>query len=290
MCDGKRNKMSEPLTVFIPIKHYHDAYLRAAIESVFLQTCPDWELLFVVDEADASHFEQLLAVPLADPRTRLVINRGRLLAGAYNSAMRAARTEFIAPLLGDDLWALNAVDVLRTVIWKNPRADFFHTGRYHIDGDGRRIGSNQSPQLTVTAEGFAKGAPVKHLLCWRTRMGLACGGLDESLNNHGSDDFDFPWLMLEHGAVFHPVPDPLYIVRDHRDAYRLTTHVPRNVQARELQRILEKHGVAPDVVRRRVRAARRGYLRQSLFRNGWHQWLLERFGFDARRGRRQQYR
>jgi len=120
--------------------------------------------------------------------------------------------------------------------------------------------------------------------------GLACGGVDETLNNFASDDFDFPWTMLDHGAVFHPIHRVLYMCRDHRDGFRLTTHVPRSVQRRELRRILEKHGVAPALVRRRVRHGSRNYLRQSLFGNGLHRWLLERLGFDATRGWREPYR
>lgn len=282
--------MPASLSVFIPLKHYHDAYLRAAIASVFLQTSPDWELLFVVDEEDADRFQRVLAEPLTDARVRLVINRGRLLAGAYNSAMREARTEFIAPLLGDDLWAPNAVAVLASAIRAHPEADFFHSGRYHIDADGRRLGSDYLPDRPVNAAEFARGSPVKHLLCWRARTGLACGGVDESLNNHGSDDYDFPWMMFEHGAVFQAIPHVLYITRDHREAYRLTTHVPRSVQVRELRRILEKHGVAPGLIEQRVQSARRSYLKQSLFRNGLHRWIAERLGFDARRGTRQRYR
>ena len=84
------------------IKHYHERYLRAAIDSVLQQTCPAWDLLLLVDEARMAHFRDLLAGPLGDPRVRLVARQGRLLGGAYNSAMRAAETEFIAVLLGDD--------------------------------------------------------------------------------------------------------------------------------------------------------------------------------------------
>jgi glycosyltransferase involved in cell wall biosynthesis len=291
-CNVRRIRIAMPpaLTAFIPLKHYEEAYLRQAIDSVFQQTEPAWELLIVVDPGDEEHFRRVLAAPLADARVRCVINSGRLLAGAYNSAMAAARTEFIAPLLGDDLWATNAVEVLASAIRDHPEVDFFHCGRYFVDDDGRRVSSDYLPGRPVTAEAFATVSPVHHLFCWRVRTGLACGGVDESLNNHGSDDYDFPWTMLEHGAVFHAIPRALYVVRDHRRGYRLTTHVPRSVQLRELRRILEKHGVAPEAVRRKLRAARRSYLRQSLFHNGLHRWLLERIGFDAGRGARQRYR
>jgi len=34
-----------------------------------------------------------------------------------------------------------------------------------------------------------------------------------SRNNHGPDDYDFPWTMAEAGAVFCAIKDPLYLYR-----------------------------------------------------------------------------
>jgi len=280
----------DQITVFMPVTHYHRPYLEQAVACVFSQTRTDWRLLIVVDEDQQPHFRNLLRDAVADPRVRLISNQGRLLAGAYNSAMRAAETPFMAVLLGDDLWTHDAVEVLGQAIRDNEGADFFYSGRYYIDGANQRLSSDYLPTRPVTAETFTTGSPVKHLLCWRVSTGLACGGVDETLNNFASDDFDFPWTMLDHGAVFHPIHRVLYMCRDHRDGFRLTTHVPRSVQRRELRRILEKHGVAPAIARRRVRDDSRNYLRQSLFRNSLHRWLLERMGFDAARGWREPYR
>lgn len=254
------------------------------------QTRTDWRLLIVVHAERAQHFSELLRESLADERVRLIIRTGRLLAGAYNSAMRAAETEFIAPLLGDDLWSLDAVEVLTDSIRAHPEVDFFHSGRRFIDGAGRSISSEYLPDRPVTVDAFLDAPPVKHLLCWRVRTGLACGGVDETLNNHGSDDYDFPWTMLEHGAQFRAIPKALYLFRDHRDGYRLTTHVPRNVQIETLRRILTKHRVSEERIQARLRKSRRSYLRQSLFRNEFHRWILERLGFDANRGWRESYR
>lgn len=279
------------ITLFLPLTHYHPEYLRQAVASIFAQTRSDWRLLIVVNREDQAHFRGLLAEALADARVRLIHNEGRLLAGSYNSAMRAAETAFLAPLLGDDLLAANAVEVLGQQIAAHPNTDFFHSGRYFIDGNNRRLSSDYLPKGPVTRDGFiAAYPPVKHMLCWRASRGLACGGVDESLNNFGSDDYDFPWMMLEHGAVFTAIPQPLYIFRDHRDSYRLTTHIPRNVQIRELRRILQKHGVEPGLIRRRLRGARRSYLRQALFHNAVERWIKTRLGFDARGAWREPYR
>ncbi|MBV9951237.1 MAG: hypothetical protein JO291_04760 [Acidimicrobiia bacterium] len=121
----------------------------------------------------------------------------------------------------------------------------------------------------VTLDDFFTGAPVKHLLCWRRSMGIDAGGLDERSASVGPDDFDFPWTMAEHGARFQAVDACLYLYRDHRDGYRLTTHLPRRVHERELRRIFRKHGVPRREIRRRVLSARRSYLRQCLYRSSW---------------------
>jgi hypothetical protein len=280
----------DQITVFVPVRHFRAEFLRQAVGSVFAQTRGDWRLLILIHEPDELVIRPVLRDFLADPRVRVIHRRGRLLAGAYNSAMRAAETEFIAALLGDDLLAEDAVESLGDAIRAHPAADFFHSGRCFIDAEGRRLSADYLPVSSVDAAAFVVGSPVKHLLCWRVRLGLACGGVDETLNNFGSDDYDFPWTMLEHGAAFHPVDKPLYRMRDHRDGYRLTTHVPRSIQQAELRRILAKHGVAPRIIDATVRRARRGYLRQSLFRNRLHRWIRERLGYDARRGWREPYR
>lgn len=278
------------VTIFIPLSHFHDEYLRQAIACVFAQTRADWRLLIVADQPAALRLPSLLPDALGDPRVRVTPLRGRLLAGAYNTAMRECETEFIAALFGDDLWVPAAVEVLGRAIRSGPEVDFFHSGRYFIDGDSRRISSDYPPRASVSPGDFSEVSPVKHLLCWRARMGLACGGVDETLNNFASDDYDFPWTMAEHGAVFKAIPEALYVIRDHREGYRLTTHVPRSVQLQELRRIMHKHGASADQIERRVRHAKRSYLKQSLFRNNVHRWILERIGFDARRGWREPYR
>ena len=106
----------------------------------------------------------------------------------------------------------------------------------------------------------------------------------------GVDDYDFPWSLAEAGARFMAVPECLYLVRDHRDGFRLTTHVPRSVQVRALRRIMRKHGVGRARVDLIVVEAKRGYLRQCLYRSRLDRWLKERLGHDPQRGWRESYR
>ena len=278
------------LTFFIPIRHYHADFLRQAVGSILAQTRTDWTLLLPVYREQEQEVTGVVGDALRDSRVRLVMRQGRNLAGAYNTAMRAAETEFIAPLLGDDMLVPETAATLGEEIGAHPGADFFHAGRFFIDAGGRRISADYLPERPVTAAEFARGSPVKHLMCWRVLAGLECGGVDEELENFASDDWDFPWTMLEQGAAFRAVPRALYILRDHRESFRLTTHVPRSVQLATMRRIMNKHGASEEAIRACMREARRSFLRQSLFRSTLHRWLRQRLGFDARRGWREQYR
>jgi glycosyltransferase involved in cell wall biosynthesis len=280
----------EPITVLLPVKSYVPAYLREAVSSLIAQTSPRWEGVLVHARGIRADIERDLGELADDPRLTLVPERGRKLAGALNTAMRAARTEFVAILLADDLWAPDAVETLQRNIAAQPRIDFFHSARRCVDDAGEPISSVMPAAGEVTEERFRTGAPVKHLLCWRREKALAMGGMDESLNSVGPDDFDFPWSMLEAGARFAPLEECLYVYRDHRSGYRLSTHLSRRTHERETRRILRKHGVDDESIDQRLDIARASYLRQCLYSNGLDALLSRVLRRDPGGGWRENWR
>jgi glycosyltransferase involved in cell wall biosynthesis len=278
------------LTVLMPVRAYSDVFLRDAIGSLLAQTSPAWRLLVIRDAPELGEFAERQRELLADPRIELIPNEGRKLTGKLNTGMRHAHSEFVATLLADDLWAPDAVEVLAAKIAAHPDTDFLHSARRFVDERGNAISSVYPAQQSVLPEDFFTSSPVKHLMCWRVSKALSFGGMDESLNSVGADDYDFPWLMAEHGARFVPVDECLYVFRDHREFFRLTTHLSLKTHMREHGRILRKHGAPPELVRERVRAARDSYMRQCLYRSPLDRALKRLSGHDARRGWRESYR
>ncbi|HEY7530843.1 MAG TPA: glycosyltransferase [Gemmatimonadota bacterium] len=270
--------MSAVVTALMPLRNHHPVHLRAALDSMRAQTRADWRLVVIVEPGELPTWRARLAADLEDPRVELVANEGRKLSGAFNTGMRRARTEFVAILLADDRWAPEAVAELERAIAGRPDGDFFHSGRIIVDGDDRPLSSAHLPRDSVRPDDFLVSSPVKHLLCWRRSFALAAGGMDESLNCVGPDDYDFPWTMAERGAVFVAIPRPLYLYRDHRDGFRLTTHLPLSVHVREIRRFMRKHGAPEDAIERKVAAAKAGYLRQCLYRNRLDAWLGRALG------------
>jgi glycosyltransferase involved in cell wall biosynthesis len=230
----------------------------------------------IVEESDYAKVAQHLTVPLRDPRVALITNSGVRLAGAFNTGMRHAQTTFVAILLGDDLLAPEAIEVLVSQIESLPEIDFFHSARRVIDDTGEPLSSVHPSRRNITLDDFKTGAPVKHLLCWRRKKALSFGGMDETSRSIGPDDFDFPWMMAEHDARFSAVQECLYLYRDHRTGYRLTTHLPRSLHRSELRRVLRKHGLGRIEIEKRVWRANRGYLRECLYRSRLDRWWKER--------------
>ena len=278
------------VTVLMPVHEHRDDFLRCALSSLQQQTAPTWRALVIVEPCRRGTIESVLARQLSDPRIQLIENEGRKLAGAFNTGMRHAATDFVAILLGDDMWAPEAIAVLEREIRARPEVDFFHSARRVIDDDGAHISRIYEVRHDVTLTDFEARAPVKHLLCWRRSKGLEVGGMDESLNSVGPDDLDFPWVMAEHGATFGAVDECLYLYRDHRAHFRLTTHLPRSVHRRELARIYRKHGLPRRLAKQRIRAATKSHLRQCLYRSTLEQRVREALGYEPKRLWRERYR
>jgi glycosyltransferase involved in cell wall biosynthesis len=274
----------------MPVRDYRAEYVREAVDSMLAQTNPDWRLLVVADGPRRAELEDVLGERCADPRIALTGNEGRRLAGALNTGMRRAATEFVAVLFGDDLWERQAVAVLARAIAERPEVDFHHSANRFASEDGTPISAVYPSRPGVTLADFGPASPVRHLLCWRRELGLRIGGMDERIRYVGPDDFDFPWSMAEHGAVFGHVDECLYVIRDHRDHFRLTTHVPRSVHAREIRRIMRKHGVPRREMERFLLAARDGYLRQCMYRSRLDRLLKERLRLGRVEPWRETYR
>ncbi|MDQ6914573.1 MAG: glycosyltransferase [Actinomycetota bacterium] len=278
------------LTALMPVNDYHDGYLGAAFASVLGQTDPRWRLLVSVERSARAGVERVLADGIDDPRVEVIVNQRRGLAGAFNTGMRRAETEFVAILLGDDAWSPDAVSVLRHNIARFPATDFFHSSRRIVDDDGRPISRVHRSRDSVSLDVFRRGtSPVKHLLCWRRELGLAIGGMDESLRSIGIDDFDFPWSMAEAGATFTSIPECLYVYRDHRECFRLTTHVPLRDHRHEFARIMRKHGVDRATIAASIAAAERAYLQQCLYRSRLDRWVKRLRRHNTGGGWREQY-
>lgn len=282
--------MKNPLvTAVLPLKFYVESFMHSAVQSIVQQTDPNWRLAIVVENADMEKFRGLLGGMLNDERIDLIANHRRGFAGAINSGVDHASTEFAGILLGDDMWAETAIETLNRNIRENPHVDFFHSSRAFIDEEDKRISKIYQSKTEWELKDFKWGSPIKHLLCWRKEKWAAIGGIDENLLK-ASDDYDFPWSMAESGAVFMALEECLYLYRNHCQGERFTTHRPLSVSIRGIKGILKKHGVGfieRNSIIRKLRS--NGSLgTQSIYRTTLDRKLKEKIGYDASQNWKQQ--
>jgi glycosyltransferase involved in cell wall biosynthesis len=276
------------ITIILPVKHYVPRYLKAAVQSVLDQSSGDWCLVLVAYGSVAAELEAFLQRELSDCRFQLIIVGTPNLPAAINAGMKQASTEFVTVLFGDDVFAANAIEVLHRAIRARPYVDFFHSSRRVIDGEGNAISSIYASRTDFAWKDFLNGSPVKHLLCWRRETALAIGGIDEAFSPSGADDYDFPWSMFEQGARFQALPECLYILRNHCDGFRLTTHEPRTVQLLTVRKILQKHGIGFWRSWIMVYAKwRTGLASQSIYPSRLIRWIYGLIGYDATKSWRQ---
>ena len=215
-----------------------------------------------------------------------VKNESRFITGALNTGMRHADH------------ALRLRSALRRFVGSRSRRShrsihsrasarrfFSHITTLYIDDSGCPISTVYHAYRFVQSWLISRSyGPVKHLHCWKVESALAIGGMDESLGPHGADDYDFPWCMAEAGCSFKAVAECLYYKRDHREHYRLTTHIPMETQLDELRKIWRKHGMTEKEIEYQTNVRKDGYLRQALYVDEEDKKRKDREGYDIRQG------
>ena len=96
--------MPPRVSILLPTYEPDPAHLHAAIESVFAQSIPDWELL-IHDDASAADVGGMLQDVLEDARVKFVRSEKRQgIGGNWNTCMARANAEFVQFLFQDDVW------------------------------------------------------------------------------------------------------------------------------------------------------------------------------------------
>ena len=117
-----------------------EPYIGDAIRSALAQTFTDFELIVVDDGSKDGTAEVVKGFAKQDGRVKLVQQGNRGLAGARNSALRAARGEFFALLDSDDLWEPTFLAEQLAILRARPEVDI-------VTGNGWCLGGARHGQL-----------------------------------------------------------------------------------------------------------------------------------------------
>ena len=171
-----------------------EPYIEESLRSALAQTLTDLEVLVVDDGSRDRTADAVRPLAEADTRIRLIRQENRGLAGARNTALRAARSPLFALLDSDDVWMPDFLEKQVAILKAHPDVDI-------VTGNGRVLGGRDDGQL---ARPYPDERPVPDLATiigdersvfimsvFRRRVYDTIGPFDESMRTN--EDYDF-WL------------------------------------------------------------------------------------------------
>lgn len=264
------------ISVIIPT-YNRRALLKRALESVFAQTYPNWEIIVVDDGSDDGTDEFMTAIA----SDRISFHRHERTSGgsaARNTGARLARGEYIAFLDSDDEWEPRILAKQVAVFERECEAvDVVYAGM-ELRASGRPPRIVLPPRSGNLQRALACknviGSPACVLM--RRECFVESGGFDESLPS--CQDWDLWWRLAKH-CQFVPLREPLAIV--YEDApHRITGNVRGRLRGH--RRMLET--IRRDIQDRPLRArmeARFTYYFGRIVEDGGRIALARRFYCQA---------
>jgi len=189
------NSLSPRVSVIIPV--YATAqYVREAIDSVLAQTTKDYEIIVVNDGSPDSELLEVVLRPYLDKIVYIVQpNRGS--SGARNTALKAARGEYVAMLDSDDRWHPEYLSSQLSVFAADPSIDVVYPrcSRFVVDGDeGTPFPVKRKPIREITfLRVLTRECQIYGGATARREILIRAGMYDEDLES--GEDFDM-WLRV----------------------------------------------------------------------------------------------
>jgi O-antigen biosynthesis protein len=260
---------SPKVTVVIPA-YNRAAVVGRAIQSVFAQTCQDFEIMVVDDGSTDGTVAAVTAIN--DPRVVLVRHERNLGAGpARNTGIRAGTAPYVAFLDSDDEWLPTRLEKLLSVFERSgDRVGMVYTGAERVGADGTVITDIPEDRddlsrvlLTSNVVGGTSVAMV------RRDVLEAVGPFDESLRY--TEELDL-WLRISQRFAIRYIPEVLVRISQQTLRGRLSGDLAAVSHGREM--FCRKH---------RQALIRHGVLHLFLRESGWVQQRGARNLSEARR-------
>ena len=193
--------MATPIvSVVIPFFRAH--YLSDAIQSVRAQTFTDYELVVVDDGSPDRKEVEGLGLP-EDARIRYLRQENQGPAAARNTALQAARGEFVAFLDSDDTWEPTYLQEQLDGLARDGGLDVIYCNALMMgqpETDRRALMESTGPRALATCTSLLREEYTVYLSGVVARRDLIlAAGLFDARFVHG-EDFDLWTRMLKRGA------------------------------------------------------------------------------------------
>jgi GT2 family glycosyltransferase len=196
-------------SIVVPTFNTPNQILVDFIESVLVQTYPNWELCIADDASTQQHVKKLLDdYADKDERIKLAYRKSNgHIAEATNTALAIASGDYICLMDHDDLIAPSALYEFAIRLNEDPSLDFIYSDEDKISFDGAlRFDPHFKPDWSP--EYLECCMYTAHFACYRASIVRAIGGFRKEFN--GAQDYDFMLRFSEHMKKVAHIPKILY--------------------------------------------------------------------------------
>lgn len=207
------------IAILMPVRN-EERYLPATLNSLYRQTCTDWELI-AVDDGSSDRTAAILAeAARKDSRVLVIRRKGGGLVAALNAGLEACRAPLLARLDGDDICHPRRLELQAAYLEAHPATGLVASNFRHFPRTDLKQGmiDYESWQNGLTGHSliirdlFVESPFVHPSVMMRRTVMEKMGGFQD---NSWPEDYDLWLRMAATGIEFARLPQTLLFWRDH---------------------------------------------------------------------------
>lgn len=209
-------------------------YIESAIESVFEQTYPDYEIV-IIDDGSTDGTKETIKHYLKDDRVRYFYQSNTGLPNARNRGLSEARGEYIVFLDADDELPFDALARITEIFVKNG------AGWIITDISRREKGVEELQKAKLAGKDYFREflrQKMRFQSRFYKRETLIDIGLYDPLQIY-YEDWDLWIRLLEAGIPFYYINEPLYIYKIRKNSVTKPKKFSKNLYY--IERLYKKH-------------------------------------------------
>lgn len=228
--------MEPRITVLMAIYNCSST-LPEALDSLFAQTYQGFKIILCDDCSKDNTFDIALEYKNKYPEKILLLRNVKnvKLSASLNRCLEYADTEYIARMDGDDISLPERFKKEIDFLDSHPEYDLVSTPMIRFDKDGDYSIPSNARAFSPSKKDFIHGSPFCHAPCMaRTEAFKKVGGYDTTVIR--GQDYDLWFRLYEAGSKGFNLSEPLYKMRDDKDATARRTFKSRVQNSKTMSR------------------------------------------------------
>lgn len=223
MREQKRGRVSIIMGVY---NANHDKWIDEAINSIVMQTYPDWELIICDDASSDASLDKLKQWEMNDSRIYVISNIKNMgLAYSLNRCLKEASGEYIARMDIDDTCDSDRIAIQVKYLEEHQGCAFCSTFAKVFDDEG--VWATRKRKKTPDVNDFLYSSPFIHAALLARREVYEQVEYSVYRKTKRAEDYDFFMRAYAKGFRGENIAEYLYNIREDAVSFSRRTYVER---------------------------------------------------------------